>query len=47
MKNCKKLVKQIDQQFDILNHLLKQKIEDQIQFHLVNDPLQVLPESLN
>ncbi len=47
MKNCKKLVKQINQQFDILNHLLKQKIEDQIQFHLVNDPLQVLPESLN
>ena len=46
-KKCKTLINQNQQQFNILFDALKQKIEDQIQIHLVNDPLQTLPESFN
>ena len=46
-QKCKSLIDQIQQQFKILIDVLKQKIEDQIKFHLVNDPLQTLPEPFN
>ena len=45
VQNCKILINQTQQNFEILAGVLKQKIEDQIQFHLVNDPLQTIPES--
>ena len=44
VRDIEKLIKQIDKQFESLNKALKQKIEDQITFHLVNDPLANLPK---
>lgn len=44
VRDIEKLIKQIDKQFELLNKALKQKIEDQITFHLTNDPLANLPK---
>lgn len=44
VQDIKQLIKQVDQQFKSLNGALKQKIEDQINFHLINDPLSNLPK---
>ena len=44
VRDIAKLIKQIDKQFELLNNALKQKIEDQINFHLINDPLSNLPK---
>jgi hypothetical protein len=44
---CNNLILQVDQHFDALSQALKQKIEEQINFHLINDPLQSFTESFN
>jgi hypothetical protein len=46
-QNCQKLIKQVQLNFEKLVGVIKQKIEDHIKFHLVNDPLQTISESFS